>query len=252
MRASKTVGGRRSTVRRRQPLHISGAEGLFEFREIAESATEYLSRAVCHPRGMPDEVVITAERLRQKPVITPLLPYSTVPCESPGGARNIIRETLADAGISEEAMATAFRIVAGKETMRGASLVSAKSGSRLEPDKERGVRVSRLGISKSADRSLSRRLSRDGINTTTVKEALVLASKVASCKAIIAELCISDDPDYTTGYTASRKLGYVRIPHIKRKGDLAGGRVFFVKEGSDAARIVEYLERVPVMVEAQR
>ena len=42
------------------------------------------------------------------------------------------------------------------------------------------------------------------INTTTVKEALILASKLHHAH-IIAEVCISDDPDYTTGYFASEK-----------------------------------------------
>ena len=33
--------------------------------------------------------------------------------------------------------------------MRGASLILAKSGKRVEPDKNRGVRVSRMGIEKT-------------------------------------------------------------------------------------------------------
>ena len=50
-----------------------------------------------------------------------------------------------------------------------------------------------------------------------VKEALMLASKAASWPDVIAEVCISDDPDYTTGYIASKELGYLRIPNIKRE-----------------------------------
>jgi len=150
-------------------------------------------------------------------------------------------------GVSAAAIRTAEGVLA-KGDMRGASLVSSVSGKRLEPDKTRGVRVSRLGIMEKAGKALSRLLSREGINTPTVKEALVLASKIAGCRAVRAEVCISDDPDYTTGYVASRKYGYVRIPRIKRKGSRMGGRVFFLEEGSGVEETVEFLERYPVLV----
>jgi 6-carboxyhexanoate--CoA ligase len=133
--------------------------------------------------------------------------------------------------------------------MRGGAVLSSVSGNRLDIYKDRGVRVSRLGITKSALRTLSSRLSRRGINTTTVKEALILASKVASQNHIIAELCISDNPQYTTGYIASKKIGYVRIQNIKQRGDKRGGRVFFVRKGISIERIMEYLEKAPVVIE---
>jgi 6-carboxyhexanoate--CoA ligase len=132
--------------------------------------------------------------------------------------------------------------------MRGATLITAEKGGRLEPDRQRGIRVSRHGITKPALKELSSKLSKYDINTDTVQEALILASKVSSCKHVIAELCVSDDPDYTTGYVASRDFGYVRIPHIKNKGSKSGGRAFFVKEGIDIGNVIEYLERMPVMI----
>jgi 6-carboxyhexanoate--CoA ligase len=141
-----------------------------------------------------------------------------------------------------------MRIVTGRAAMHGAALVLGESAVRAEPDRRRGVRVSRLGILGEEERRLSRRLARQGINTTTVKEALVLASKVASCPHVLAELCVSDDPDYTTGYVASKRFGYVRIPCIKKTGSSGGGRVFFIREGADVIRIVSYLERTPVIL----
>ena len=75
----------------------------------------------------------------------------------------------------------------------------------------------------------------------------MLASKVASVKGTIAELCWSDDPFYTTGYVASKKLGYVRIPHLKYEGDYRGGRVFFVYN----VNIIDYIEEIektPVLI----
>lgn len=250
MRASRQVRSQKSDIR--SPVinetHISGAEGLYEFSEIPEITKEYSLRAVHHPRGRPDKILITAERVMRKPGRVPLLAYRTVQCGSPEGARKVVEELLLTAGISRKAIRCGMRIVTCRAAMHGAALVLSGSAIRMEPDRQRGVRVSRLGIPGETERQLSRRLARQGINTTTVKEALTLASKVASCRHVLAELCVSDDPDYTTGYVASKIFGYVRIPCMKHKGSSSGGRVFFIKEGADITRIVEYLERFPVIV----
>lgn len=229
-------------------VHISGAETLAPEEEIITHSTAFLLRALCHPRGAPSEIVLTVERLKEYPLTVPVLPVKTLECSSPERARSIIKELLEKEGISSPAIKRGLSIVYSEKAMRGASLIEARSGNRLEPDRERGVRVSRLGLSKDSEERLSQILERLGINITRVKEALILASKVASCPGIIAELCVSDDPDYTTGYVASRNQGYQRIPNIKEKGSRAGGRVFFVKSGSNVRRIIRYLERKPVMV----
>jgi len=250
MRASRQVKSQKSKVRgpRLDEVHISGAEGLYEFSEVPEITKEYSLRALHHSRGRPDRILITMERVIQKPKTAPLLPSSTVQCASPDAARKVIQELLLTAGVSRKAIHCGIGIVTRRAAMHGAALVLGESAVRVEPDRRRGVRVSRLGILREEERRLCRRLARQGINTATVREALVLASKVASCRHVLAELCVSDDPDYTTGYVASRRLGYVRIPCIKHTGSSSGGRVFFIKEGADVKRIVEYLERTPVIV----
>ena len=246
--AKRTGHGALGKEEGRRGIHISGAEGLFEASEVEKVIQGYYRRALNHSRGLPDEIIITMQKIQEKPLAVSLLPVSTAHCESPGEAREIVSSLLSDSGIAAKAIKSALKVVTGKRTMRGASLMLSRSGVRVEPDRERGVRVSRLGIDKETERRLSRRLSRMGINTQTVKEAIILASKVASCKGIVAELCVSDDPDYTTGYVASRRLGYVRIPNVKRKGSLSGGRVFFVEEDAKVGGIIEYLERKPVIV----
>lgn len=250
MRASRQVKGQKSKVRSPQldEIHISGAEGLYGLSEVPEITREYSLRAVHHTRGRPDKILITIERVMQKPGRASLLPCRTVLSSSPDGARKVAEGLLLAAGIPRKAIRCGMRIVACRVAMHGAALVQSESAVRMEPDRQRGVRVSRMGIPGEAEKRLSRRLARQGINTTTVKEALILASKVASCDGVLAELCVSDDPEYTTGYVASRRFGYVRIPCIKREGNPCGGRVFFIKEGADVIRIVEYLERVPVIV----
>jgi len=239
MRASRTTN--------RREHHISGAEGIYEKSAISKMIKAYTERALNHPRGKPDKIVITIEEIKQKPKKAGILPVKTLKCGSPDEAKNIISQMLENIGVSKKAVKNAFKVLTSTNTMRGASLILKETGTRMEPDKKRGVRVSRLGIEKSAEKKLSKRLSKMNINTGTVKEALILASKAAGCPEIIAEVCISDDPDYTTGYIASEKLGYLRIPNIKNRGGMHGGRIFFVKEGVNIKRVIDHLEKKPVM-----
>ena len=120
-------------------------------------------------------------------------------------------------------------------------------GVRLEPDLLRGVRVSRMGMTKKASSDLSRKLGRLGLNNDTVKEALILASKVHRYRMVLGELCISDDPNYTTGYIATRSHGYIRLPRIKKRGVPYGGRAFFIT-GGEVKDLIKYLQRVPVLI----
>lgn len=228
-------------------IHISGAEGLYKTADIKRVVQKYIERALDHPKGKADKIIITIEDIKQKPKEISTLPVSTINCQNPSEGKKIITELLQLLGVSKRAVSTAFKEIK-KGTMRGAAVITEEKGNHLEPDKERGIRVSRIGIDRPASKSLSLSLSRQGINTTTVKEALNLASKVISYKGIVAELCISDDPYYTTGYIASKKFGYLRIPNIKYKGSKTGGRAFFAKEKADIKKMIHYLEKMPVIV----
>jgi len=254
MRASKKAAIRDWGLGLRQKkkeIHISGAEGIFEKVEIAKVCNEYIKRALTHSRGEPDEIVITIEKINRKPKKISLLPVTTLKCPSPEKARKLIAQRLEPLGISKKAVDSGFAVLNSFKTMRGASLILAKSGKRVEPDAERGVRVSRIGIDKSIAKKLSKELSFKKINTDNfvrIREALVIASKAASHPDVIAEICISDDPDYTTGYVASREFGYMRIPNIKKEKEMHGGRVFFIAESADIPGLISYLERKPVIV----
>lgn len=263
MRASRKKGkGRTAQGKRLFPLaigpsplaedfvveHISGAEGIYPKNRVHSIVQAYIDRARNHPKGKPDRIHITIEKLAQKPQPISTLPVVTLKCISRAHAVSYIRRLLVPDRISEEALRTAFSVIRNSMVMRGAALVYAHSGRRVEPDKERGIRASRLGMSADTESLLSQELEKFKINTLTVKEALVLASKVAAYPDIIAELCVSDDPDYTTGYIASKDLGYIRIPHIKKRGSAAGGRVFFLRETADISSVARYLEKIPVLV----
>lgn len=243
--------GIRMRASRKSYEHISGAEGIYEESEIRKTCESYIKRALTHSRGKPDEIVITIEKIRQKPKTIPLMPVTTLKCNSTEKAKAIITQKLKFLGISKRAVDIGFTVLNSKKTMRGASLILAKSGRRVEPDMDRGVRVSRMGIEKSVEKNLLEKLSRKKINTARlmrIKEALMLASKAASWPDVIAEACISDDPDYTTGYIASKEFGYLRIPNIKREKKMHGGRVFFIRETADIASLISYLERKPAII----
>jgi len=247
MRASKTVRSKHYGVSSRKEVHISGAEGMFRKSDIHKTVKRYIERALHHPRGKADQIIITIDDIKQKPHKIKALPLATVRCNSPAAGKKIALLLLQSLGISERSINKAVQLIK-KGGMRGATLITATSGNRLEPDMKRGVRVSRLGIETAGLKVLSRCLKQLGINTDVVKEALILASKVISSKQVIAELCVSDDPDYTTGYIASKQYGYLRIPHIKPRGSRRGGRAFFVHDRGQVEKIIAYLEKIPVLV----
>lgn len=120
-------------------------------------------------------------------------------------------------GISEKAIALAWSIIRGQK-MRGAALIDCLTAERLEPDKDRGIRVSRIQMDKKKKNSNFKESQKKLTSEPQrVIEAVTVASKVASVPEIIAEICVSDNPDYTTGYISSKKFGYLRITNIKKR-----------------------------------
>ena len=132
--------------------------------------------------------------------------------------------------------------------MRGGMLVHGQSGKRMEPDLERGIRVSRMDLAQQVRGQAWSLLQGLELGHPRVLEALILASKVAATSGIVAEVCRSDDPEYTTGYVASRELGYVRILNMKGAGDPLGGRVFFVDGTLSVEQITRDLEKSPCLI----
>ncbi len=128
--------------------------------------------------------------------------------------------------------------------MRGAMLLDADSLQRLEPEPERGVRATYMDA-QNLPGALAAKRGKNHFN-----EALVLATKVAHHPNIVAELCISDDPDYVTGYIAAKEIGYVRITTLKPLGSSDGGRVFLFRGNqAELADCIDYLQHQKVLVQ---
>ena len=244
MKRRKYYSLRMRAARNRE--HISGAEGIYDKDEISALVKEYTQRALVHDKGRSDEIRLTVEELKRAPEKISSLPLCTINTRNAEAAKRAALKILSSVGITERAIEEAYKSLNLGLTMRGAMLMDIE-GVRLEPDLLRGVRVSRMGMTKIASTDLARKLGRLGLNNETVKEALVLASKVHRYRMVLGELCISDDPNYTTGYIATRSHGYIRLPRIKKRGVPYGGRAFFIT-GGEVKDLIKYLQRTPVLI----
>lgn len=229
--------------------HISGAEKLTTEAEMEQAALAMIRRALRHPRGKADFINVRIECVPEQMIVTvPALQVSTRAAGCVAEAQQAVLEELAAAGVAQEAAKLGLQqLLLLKESMRGAMLVSAKTGVRLDDNGERGVRVTKMD--KGVGAAFETFLVEQGMCNDHAPEALVLASKVASCSGVVAELCWSDDPGYTTGYVASPKRGYCRIPCLKEAGSELGGRIFFLTDTADVSQVCRYLEETPVRVD---
>ena len=218
--------------------HISGAERIVAARDVSRVVSSLASRALSHEKGSPDFVNIKVESCGE-PRRIPALAVSTETVSTPDEGWRRVDELLREAGFSRtDEIRSLFRET---YSMRGAMLLDADTLERLEPDRERGVRATYMD---SADSFVSSVGVKDHYS-----EAIVLATKVQAAPGIVGEICMSDDPDYVTGYVATKTLGYRRITVLKQKGDPSGGRIFLYRGPREAvAETVRFLEREPVIV----
>jgi 6-carboxyhexanoate--CoA ligase len=234
--------------------HISGAERIVAAGELAAIATAMMARALGHSRGNPESIRLAIDALPAASLRFASLPdITTVLVPNVTAGRRAAEAELRRAGVSAVAAAAAINALTGGaapggKVMRGAMLIDAESGARLESDPGRGIRVSRMDLSPAASAALTSALHESGRDTTHLREALALAGKVLLSPGIVAELCWSDDPDYTAGYVASPGRGYVRFPHLKEQGDRLGGRAFFYQRPDfNLTALTAFLEREPVL-----
>lgn len=221
--------------------HISGAERIVPPCAISSVALAMASRAICHPRGMPENIFLKMENMSSRSFqhITALAP-SARPCASSEEGLAIAADLLSGMGVADPPAVVGLLLAA--PPMRGAMIVDAVSLRRLDESAERGVRATLMDAAwDDANTAINSKCH--------YQEALVLASKVAHAPGIVGEICISDDPDYVTGYVASRSLGYVRIQKMKEPGSPHGGRIFLFAGSEEMLRdCVTYLESQPVIV----
>jgi 6-carboxyhexanoate--CoA ligase len=234
--------------------HLSGAERLVVRDRIDLTVSEMVDRALSK-KTAPVRVVVTIDDLGNSPVRSvSSIDHFSLALRDLSACRECAANLLRRAGVSAAAVQPAYRSLdqgasPDGRNMRGAMIIDAETGDRTEPDRHRGVRVSRFDWSDEASRLIGLQLAMLGLTHFRTKEALALATKVAHAPGIIAELCWSDDPEYTAGYVASPGTGYVRFPHMKQKGSGFGGRAFFIGRDDFAVTdLMAYLQEMPVLI----
>ena len=236
MRASQQVG----EGEQKREQHISGAERIVNRDSVEAVCTAMVRRAMTHSKGDPDFINVKIEKVHESDIqILKALPVTRIDVdtwqEGLEKAFGLVGDAAADV---REKLPKLLR-----ETfpMRGAMLYDIATGERLEPDHERGVRATYMDALHSSEV--------DGCKNH-FNEAIVLATKVANAPGMVAEFCVSDDPNYVTGYVASKELGYVRIMKMKEMGDENGGRIFlFDSHKASAEECIEYLQKKKVLVD---
>jgi len=238
----------------REGKHASGAERIVQSGNIDVVVHELNDRAL--GRGCTqDQISITIEPI-EKPISYCLtaLDVTTLAVYDHASARFQAGLVLQREGVSRLAIQAAIDHISRgasqtNENMRGAMIMDARTGVRLEYNPDRGVRTSKFDWLDSAREAVDRMLNQFGLTHFRTREALALATKVAHGPGIVAELCWSDEPDYTAGYAASIHAGYVRFPVLKKPGDAKGGRAFFVdRDKLDLDTLIYYLEKEPVLI----
>ena len=220
--------------------HISGAERIVPASALPQLAAVMTTRALDHAKGQPDFINIKIEAASE-PLHLKALAVSTHPVKTPEEGWATARALLAADGFTRiDEILALFRETYG---MRGAMLLDADTLERLEPDPARGVRATFMDDATSASRRFS-------AEKNHYAEAVVLATKVAHTPGIVGEICLSDDPDYVTGYVASKRIGYARITCLKEKGDPAGGRIFLYRGSHEkVGETIDFLQRRCVLVD---
>lgn len=234
--------------------HISGAERISSQDDLAALSSQLTQRALDHARGVPDSVRVSIEAIDPQSIVYGRLPdVTTVRVADVASGRAAALTELTRAGVSASVARSTLQLLADGANplgggLRGALLIDAESGARLEPDPARGVRASRMDLTPAAEAELRASLAARGLDNDHVREALVLAAKIQMMPDYVAELCWSDDPDYSAGYICTPSRGYVRFPWLKPLGDPNGGRAFFVHgSGFDRAAAIDFLQRTPVL-----
>ena len=225
--------------------HVSGAERLVPTPQRQEAVAELMRR--CQVDGA--RIALTLEPIRADSIRkAPALNAATIHVRNVCEGLSLAEAELRERSVSELAARRAVETLTRGRNMRGAALMDAQTGARLDPNRKKGVRVSAFDWEPGARERAMEWAQRRGLSFRFI-DALALASKAASAPFVTAEIGLSDDPNYLPGYAASRAGGYVRFTQMKRRGDPNGGRVYLIDSALfDAERSVKELQSAPVLI----
>lgn len=241
--------------------HISGAESIVSEKDLQNAVSILIKRALTHSKGKSDSINIKIEEINKEEIkyIDPLY-VTTLNTKNKKESYEFLYNTLLKLNINSKNAIYIIDLFKSIKNMRGAVLLDVNNLKRLEKDKLRGIRATYMDFEDSKVDMLDKQYEyTDNLNknekllqNTHFIEALCLSSKVCNAPNIIGEMCCSDDKNYTTGYIASKKFGYIRVKHMKDIGEDRGGRIFLYDPTIDSKYTLEdtikYLENTKVIV----
>lgn len=202
--------------------HISGAERIITQDKLFDTIKKLVTRAQVHSKGRADFINISIKEVKKESIAyLTSLPVTTIKVSDYIDGRKGLLHFLKIIGIESNKSKKILHMLENFPSIRGAILLDIHTLHRLEPDLNRGVRATSMDWGQDVLPILNKTLDKEGINNFHAKEALALATKIANTPGIIGELCWSDDPNYTAGYIASKKIGYIRnvstkSPYLRR------------------------------------
>lgn len=221
-------------------LHISGAERIVDTQALSIAASSLVERAI---KKNPDSINIKIDIIKEPIIKIPIIKGCYGIDNNTTEARVRLYDILSSLGYDATKILEEFYAI---RNMRGAILLDVHTYEHLEPDRQRGIRVSCFD-STTSDFS--------GVKDH-IREAKLLASKVVSCENVVGEICVTDDVNYTFGYFASKEKGLIGIAHIKELNDNWGGRVILFDSSIGSGilqekvkKCIKYLESTPVLID---
>ncbi len=230
--------------------HLSGGEDLLEEEGLESGIHRLLLQGLgsCDRSSRQElSLSIKVEGVRESALKRcALLPVRQLASDNPETTRSFLEEALRallkeKSGASETARKVLEQVrlflEPGYPAEWGATLMSSSGKIISLPDG--GVRTSHIGILPTVRKQLMEEAQSAGITGRRFPEALMLATKVTAHPLVLLEVCLSDDPGYTTGYIATQKTGYIRLPHLKPEGHPGGGRIYLLGKNPTRSEILE-------------
>lgn len=227
--------------------HVSGSERIVPYRKIDETILHLCKRG---EKKEPDQIVFKIQEIKEeitfieKPLKIVELRFNSFQEANKKAVEILEKET----GIPRKRIIELIELVhkgasPDGENMRGAMIVN-QTGKRIELDSYRGIRTSYVDF---LDRERAVEEAKKAGFTERTVDALALTTKNMFYKDMIAEYCISDEPDYTTGYVSTKDT-YFRFIPLKERNNNKGGRIYFVKNKTDIQDFYRFLQKKPVII----
>ena len=222
--------------------HISGAECIAQEDSIKNEVKNLIDRALTHSRGKSDFINISIQKIDNSNIkyISPLKISNLNEDE-----HKYINSLLKRLGFSEKKIKKSLETLFNLKNLKGALIISFDD---LFEFRENIVRCSNMDYDNSIKDNLNEFLHENNFKGKYLKDALCLSSKICNHENVLCEFCISDDKNYTTGYIASKKYGYVRIKGFKPQNHEYGGRIIFIKNKDYLNETLNYLKESIVLI----